>query len=197
MDIGATGTTDESHADRTSYAGVVHDLDPHHPEQNSNVMPFDVLCRHFGISDSNRAAAILSNDEKSLFAMVTNHRAMIRILMTFGLYDPASIPFVRTARVVCNGVPQLSGEEILRRFEWSPDSFMHKLRWFSWAEEAAWSSQWANLPAPGMSLALFTNPFQLTKCFEIYSRQTAIVSYVVGYQVLLGALWSSSDGSFA
>jgi hypothetical protein len=127
-----------------------------HPEQNVTVADnlisgatMEAVCRHFAVTDDEITAAYYQERAKSLLAMVLNHRAMSYILVKLQFQDPQSqIPSKRKV-VKFSEELQPSTEDILRSFKWSWDSYKHKMKWYSWAEDAARSLQW-DQTHPGM-----------------------------------------------
>jgi hypothetical protein len=104
----------------------------------------DNVCRQFNITSDTIAAAKYDQERaKTLLAMIVNHRAMASILVTLQFHDPESrTPYAKGKTVTFNDGLQLSTEDVLWAFGWSWESYNHKTKWYSWAEDAAQSSEW-------------------------------------------------------
>jgi hypothetical protein len=89
-----------------------------------------------------------------LLGMVLNHRSMLHLLNTFGLLE--NNVFVDAKTITLYDGQVLSSVNVIKKFDWSTDSFKPKRTWYGWAEEAAQSSEWGG-PIPGRFLFLFVH----------------------------------------
>jgi hypothetical protein len=126
----------------------------------------EAICYHNGISATQIQSAKYSQNEKSILGMITNHHAMLEILMKLGLHGCITDAFISSMTVVLNG-RELQADSMVMGFEWTIDSFKHKCSWFGWVETAAKSKKWKGT-APGeivhyVSLALYLIIFIKTK----------------------------------
>jgi hypothetical protein len=112
--------------------------------QTSTVGPgtgIEAECAKFGITTAMIQAARCNDKDKSLLKMVLNHRAMVDILVLLGYHKPNIPPRKKTAVEFSNGM-KFSTENFLRSFDWTFQSYKHKVQWYSWAANIANNSEW-------------------------------------------------------
>jgi len=100
------------------------------PETNEDTL-VKQLCDNYGVTEELREAARCNETDKSLVMMVLNHSAMQRLLDQLGYSSKMKV-------VVLNNM-EVPLETVLRTFEWSFETYRHKVKWYSWAEGAAWT----------------------------------------------------------
>jgi hypothetical protein len=135
------GTPANSHVPETSANDLAFGVTPgvarQEIDRNTTVQ---MLCRNFGVTDQLLSEARYNERDKALLAMVLNHRAMRRILSTLGFDGGTAVS--KTKVVDFTGGLELSVEKVLQAFDWTFDTYKHKVKWYSWAEDVATSWEW-------------------------------------------------------
>lgn len=89
-------------------------------------------------------------EEKTLLTKVTNHQAMVQVLIKLGYHEAIdSFSSNKILNLAHGG--QITAGSAVNNFGWNVWSFKHKCEWFGWAEKVVKTKVWKGSP-PGKFL---------------------------------------------